>query len=158
MESFELQTPIGMAVIKGDEQGISSISLEEKAEFPSVQEIPGPLKEAVDQIKAYFKGDLKTFNLTLNPKGTDFQQRVWKELQKIPCGRTVSYLEVANALGDGKAIRAVAAANGKNPLWIVIPCHRVIGKDGSLTGYAGGLWRKEWLLNHEHAVKQQTLF
>jgi methylated-DNA-[protein]-cysteine S-methyltransferase len=79
-------------------------------------------------------------------------------LLKIKYGKTKSYLEQSKALGDVKAIRAMATANGKNPLWIVIPCHRVIGSDGSLTGYAGGLWRKEWLLNHENPVKQQSLF
>jgi methylated-DNA-[protein]-cysteine S-methyltransferase len=94
----------------------------------------------------------------LNPSGTDFQKSVWKALQDIPYGKTVSYLDLSKTLGDVKAIRAVAAANGKNPLWIVVPCHRVIGSDGSLTGYAGGLHRKKWLLAHENPVKQQTLF
>ncbi|HDZ14815.1 MAG TPA: methylated-DNA--[protein]-cysteine S-methyltransferase, partial [Pricia sp.] len=94
----------------------------------------------------------------LNPKGTDFQKRVWKTLETIPYGKTVSYLEISKILGDVKAIRAVAAANGKNPLWIIVPCHRVIGSDGSLTGYAGGLHRKKWLLDHENPVKQQSLF
>ena len=97
-------------------------------------------------------------SIKLNPKGTEFQKNVWKELVKIPYGKTVSYLDLAKKLGDAKAIRAVAAANGKNPLWIIVPCHRVIGSDGSLTGYAGGLHRKQWLLNHENPAKQQTLF
>jgi methylated-DNA-[protein]-cysteine S-methyltransferase len=83
---------------------------------------------------------------------------VWQELLKISYGKTESYQKITNKLGDPKAIRAVANANGKNPLWIVIPCHRVIGSDGSLTGYAGGLWRKKWLLNHENPIKQETLF
>ena len=94
----------------------------------------------------------------MNPKGTDFQKKVWQELLKISYGKTESYQKITNKLGDPKAIRAVANANGKNPLWIVIPCHRVIGSDGSLTGYAGGLWRKKWLLNHENPIKQETLF
>jgi methylated-DNA-[protein]-cysteine S-methyltransferase len=106
----------------------------------------------------YFKGNRDSFNLTVNPKGTVFQIKVWKALLKIKYGKTKSYLEQSKTLGDVKAIRAVATANGKNPLWIVIPCHRVIGSDGSLTGYAGGLWRKAWLLNHENPVKQQSLF
>ena len=100
----------------------------------------------------------KEFHIKTNPKGTDFQKKVWKALLKIPYGKTISYLDLSKRLGDVKAIRAVAAANGKNPLWIVIPCHRVIGSDGSLTGYAGGLHRKKWLLNHEGPVKQQSLF
>lgn len=83
---------------------------------------------------------------------------MWQELLKIPYGKTESYQKITNKLGDPKAIRAVANANGKNPLWIVIPCHRVIGSDGSLTGYAGGLWRKKWLLDHENPIKQETLF
>jgi methylated-DNA-[protein]-cysteine S-methyltransferase len=98
------------------------------------------------------------FSLKLNPEGTPFQKQVWNELQKIPFGKTISYLELSKRLGDVKAIRAVANANGKNPLWIVVPCHRVIGTDGSLTGYAGGLHRKQWLLEHESLNKQQSLF
>jgi len=92
------------------------------------------------------------------PEGTDFQRKVWKQLLNIPFGTTVSYLNLAQDLGDVKAIRAVASANGRNPLWIAVPCHRVIGSDGSLTGYAGGLWRKKWLLEHENPPKQTSLF
>ncbi|NJW55210.1 methylated-DNA--[protein]-cysteine S-methyltransferase, partial [Salinimicrobium oceani] len=98
------------------------------------------------------------FNLKLNPQGTEFQKKVWQALLNIPYGRTASYMELSKEIGDPLAIRAVAAANGKNPLWILIPCHRVIGSDGSLTGYAGGLWRKKWLLEHEQQEKQQSLF
>ena len=94
----------------------------------------------------------------MNPQGTAFQQSVWNELLHIPFGSTRTYLEQTKQLGDVKAIRAVASANGKNPIWIVIPCHRVVGSDGSLTGYAGGIWRKKWLLEHESGAKQQTLF
>ena len=109
-------------------------------------------------MKEYFEGNRVVFTFLMNPKGTVFQQKVWKALSEIPYGRTLSYLELSKRLGDVKAIRAVASANGKNPLWIVVPCHRVIGSDGSLTGYAGGLWRKKWLIDHENPVKQQTLF
>ena len=98
------------------------------------------------------------FKLKLNPQGTEFQQKVWKELLTIPYNKTRTYLEQTKAIGDVKAIRAVASANGKNPIWILIPCHRVVGSDGSLTGYAGGLWRKKWLLDHENPIKQQSLF
>ena len=120
--------------------------------------IPKELKEAVLQLQEYFNGKRTEFSLQINPSGTDFQLKVWQELLNIPYGKTYSYLELSKKLGDVKAIRAVASANGKNPLWIVIPCHRVIGTDGSLTGYAGGLWRKKWLLEHENPVKQESLF
>jgi len=152
-----LETPIGTAKIAGDENGINSISvLDEK--IPSTQDIPDCLVEAVKELDAYFKGNLKEFTLKLNPIGTEFQKRVWKALAEVNYGKTRSYMGLTKELGDEKAIRAVAAANGKNPLWIVIPCHRIIGSDGSLTGYAGGLWRKQWLLNHEQENKQMSLF
>ena len=120
--------------------------------------IPLELKETVNQLQEYFDGKRTDFTFKLNLKGTDFQQKVWRELSKIPFGKTISYLDLAKKLGDPKVIRAAASANGKNPIWIVIPCHRVIGTDGSLTGYAGGLWRKKWLLEHENPSNQQSLF
>ena len=104
--------------------------------------IPEELKEAVLQLQDYFDGKRTTFTFPLNPSGTDFQKKVWDELLHIPFGKTCSYLDLSKKLGDVKAIRAVASANGKNPLWIVVPCHRVIGTDGSLTGYAGGFGEK----------------
>jgi methylated-DNA-[protein]-cysteine S-methyltransferase len=112
----------------------------------------------VTQLNDYFEGKRTEFDVLLNPQGTDFQKKVWNGLLQIPYGKTMSYLELSKQLGDVKAIRAVASANGKNPLWIIIPCHRVIGTDGSLTGYAGGLWRKKWLLELENPSPQQTLF
>lgn len=157
MKKARVKTPLGVALIEGDMNGISKISVEEDAEVFST-EIPSALKESILQLHEYFEGKRKEFTFKLNPKGTDFQQRVWQELLKIPFGKTTSYLELSKQLGDVKAIRAVAAANGKNPLWIVVPCHRVIGSDGSLTGYAGGLWRKKWLLEHENPSPQQSLF
>ncbi|HSJ11468.1 MAG TPA: methylated-DNA--[protein]-cysteine S-methyltransferase [Gillisia sp.] len=150
-------TPLGSAEISGNEDGITSIQILNKAQ-PESNDIPEILIPAVGQLTAYFNGDLKTFSLKLNPEGTPFQKKVWDALTQIPFGTTMSYLELSQKLGDVKAIRAVAAANGKNPLWIVVPCHRVIGSDGSLTGYAGGLWRKKWLLEHEHPPAQQSLF
>jgi len=112
------------------------------------------------QLKNYFEGSLKEFDLPLKFEGTGFQNKVWTELTNIPFGKTLSYLQMAKNLGDEKCIRAAASANGKNPFAIVVPCHRVIGKDGSLTGYAGELWRKQWLLDHEEKVcgKFQKLF
>jgi methylated-DNA-[protein]-cysteine S-methyltransferase len=156
METVYIKTPLGIASITGDEIGISEISVLEEG-IVSV-EIPTVLQEAVSQLNDYFEGKRTDFDFKLNPKGTEFQQKVWRALLEIPYGKTRTYLEQSKVLGDVKAIRAVASANGKNPLWIVVPCHRVIGTDGSLTGYAGGLWRKKWLLEHENPTTQQSLF
>jgi len=152
-----LKTPLGHAQIEGDQQGISAVRVSDQEQTLN-SEIPEVLEEAVYQLKEYFRGDRKQFDLPLNPQGTKFQKRVWKELCKIPYGKSISYLDLSKKLGDPKAIRAVASANGKNPLWIIIPCHRVIGSNGDLVGYAGGLERKKWLLNHESPSKQQSLF
>jgi methylated-DNA-[protein]-cysteine S-methyltransferase len=156
METCYFKTPLGIAKIVGDLEGISEISIVTEALVTTNP--PKILKEAVSQLQAYFEGTRCDFNFKCNPKGTSFQQKVWQELGNIPFGKTMSYLDLSKKLGDVKAIRAVASANGKNPLWIVVPCHRVIGTDGSLTGYAGGLWRKKWLLEHENPNKQQSLF
>ena len=157
MKTVFINTPLGFTEIQGDENGISKIHvMNEDVEIST--KIPKELKEAVLQLQDYFDGKRTTFTFPLNPSGTDFQKKVWQELLQIPFGKTCSYLDLSKKLGDVKAIRAVASANGKNPLWIVIPCHRVIGSDGSLTGYAGGLWCKKWLLEHENPVKQETLF
>lgn len=107
------------------------------------------LQKCIDQLNEYFSGKRKTFDLPLNQEGTQFQQQVWQLLLQIPFGKTISYHQLATQYGDLKAIRAVASANGKNNLAIIVPCHRVIGSNQSLTGYAGGLWRKKWLLEHE---------
>ncbi len=157
MEKAHIQTPIGIAQIEGDINGLGSISVLNTQETIT-DIIPEVLEDAVYQLNEYFNGSRKVFNLDLNPQGTDFQKKVWKALLGIPYGKTNSYMQLSKTLGDPKATRAVAAANGKNPLWIVVPCHRVIGSDGSLTGYAGGLHRKKWLLEHESPVKQQSLF
>lgn len=156
MECCFISTPIGIAKIEGDEEGIAVISILESSQIST--SIPSILIEAVHQLNDYFLDKRDHFSFKINPKGTDFQLKVWRELLNIPFGKTISYLELSKRLGDAKAIRAVASANGKNPLWIVIPCHRVIGTDGSLTGYAGGLWRKKWLLEHESPSFQQSLF
>ena len=156
METAYIKTPLGIATIIGDENGISVISVADEGEISNT--IPTVLREAVTQLNGYFEGKRTDFNFKLNPKGTDFQKKVWNALLDISYGKTRTYLEQSKFLGDVKAIRAVASANGKNPLWIVIPCHRVIGTDGSLTGYAGGLWRKKWLLEHENPTTQQSLF
>ncbi len=157
METAYVETPLGVAKLIGDETGLSYISLlDESQKLTDV--IPEVLEDAVYQLNEYFAGKRTEFSLQLNPEGTPFQQKVWQALQEIPYGQTVTYGELSKSLGDPKAIRAVASANGKNPLWIVIPCHRVIGSDGSLTGYAGGLERKKWLLEHESPAKQLSFF
>ncbi|MGD1946462.1 MAG: methylated-DNA--[protein]-cysteine S-methyltransferase [Croceivirga sp.] len=156
METAVIETPLGFAEIKGDENGLISISILDEERATDI--IPEVLEDAVYQLHEYFKGSRKEFQLHLNPQGTEFQKKVWNALLNIPYGKTTSYLALSKQLGDVKAIRAVAAANGKNPLWIIVPCHRVIGSNGDLVGYAGGLYRKKWLLNHESPVKQQTLF
>jgi len=153
MQECIINSPLGFTKIVGDGQGIASVTVlnsEEKV----TDIIPQELEDCVDQLKEYFQGERQQFNFQINPKGTEFQKRVWQKLLSIPFGKTASYLELSKQLGDVKAIRAVANANGKNPLWIVVPCHRVIGSDGSLTGYAGGLQRKQWLLEHESPYKQ----
>ena len=152
-----IKTPLGIATITGDENGIASVCVLDK-ELDDFPQIPAVLQEAVSQIQAYFLGKRTYFTFKLNPSGTEFQKKVWAALLKVPFGKTISYQQLSIQLGDVKAIRAVAAANGKNPLWIVVPCHRIIGSDGSLTGYAGGIWRKKWLLEHENPLKQQSLF
>ena len=151
-----IPSPLGTTKIVGDENGVSVISILQEGELS--KKIPKELKDAVTQLNEYFEGKRQDFDFKINPKGTEFQQKVWQELLAIPFGKTMSYLDLSKKIGDVKAIRAVASANGKNPLWIVVPCHRVIGTDGSLTGYAGGLWRKKWLLEHESPSLQQSLF
>lgn len=152
-----IETPLGTARIKGDEDGIQSISIL-GSEVGVSDDIPVCLQIAAEQLREYFAGERTAFQLPLNPRGTAFQKRVWEALLTIPYGKTISYMELTQNIGDEKAIRAVAAANGQNPLWVVVPCHRVIGSDGSLTGYAGGLWRKKWLLEHESPYHQGVLF
>lgn len=156
METAYIKTPLGIATIMGDENGVSVISVADEGEVSAI--IPAILNDAISQLNDYFEGKRNDFTFKLNPRGTEFQQKVWKALLQIPYGKTRTYLEQSKILGDVKAIRAVASANGKNPLWIVVPCHRVIGSDGSLTGYAGGLWRKKWLLEHENPSLQQSMF
>jgi len=157
MQQAFIKTPLGITCITGDENGVNKISILDDTVEVS-QTIPAHLSDAVMQLNEYFEGRRNDFNFKLNPAGTDFQKRVWQALLSIPFGTTASYHALSKQLGDVKAIRAVASANGKNPLWIVVPCHRVIGSDGSLTGYAGGLWRKKWLLEHECPPVQGSLF
>ena len=153
-----LETPLGILEISGSEKGIRSVSFLDAMEVGRSEEVPKPLQVCLQQLQEYFEGRRTEFSLPLDPEGTEFQKRVWNRLLEIPFGETLTYGEQSAELGDVKAIRAVAAANGRNPLAIIIPCHRVIGADGSLTGYAGGLWRKKWLLDHENPPLQTSLF
>lgn len=157
MEKALLQTPLGNLLIEGDENGLTSLSIISD-EIKITHTNQKTLEDAIIQLQEYFEGKRKQFTIRLNPQGTNFQKKVWQKLLEIPFGTTINYQQLSNQLGDSKAIRAVANANSKNPLWIIIPCHRVIGSDGSLTGYAGGLWRKKWLLEHENPSLQQRLF
>ncbi len=144
-------SPIGAIEIKYDESfiyGFHFMSETDARKETHSAELPVVLK-ATAQLSDYFKGQLKQFDLPLQFTGTDFQKKVWQQLVSINFGKTISYLQLAKQLGDEKCIRAAASANGKNPFAIIVPCHRVIGTDGSLTGYAGQLWRKQWLLDHE---------
>lgn len=150
MTTTLFNSPLGLVRVAGDENGVTHIScVAVSADEPVDVALAEPVSQAVKQLTEYFAGERQTFDFLMNPAGTSFQQTVWRALLDVPFGTTLSYLGLTRRLGDEKAIRAVAAANGKNPLWIVMPCHRIIGSDGSLTGYAGGLWRKQWLLDHE---------
>lgn len=157
MQTAIINSPVGKIEIVGDDLGIVSVVFLDTEEVEISENIPSALAEVVFQLQQYFKGERRNFSVKLSMKGTDFQKRVWKELQKIDFGKTLSYQQIANQLGDPKVIRAAASANGKNPISIIIPCHRVIGSDGSLTGYAGGLHRKRWLLEHENPSSQKSL-
>lgn len=158
MHTVFMQSPIGVIEIVGNSEGVSSILFKDDVSLAISETIPKELNDVVTQLQEYFEGKRSTFNMKISPKGTDFQKRVWNELLNIPFGKTLNYQQIANKLGDPKVIRAAASANGKNPISIIIPCHRVIGSDGSLTGYAGGLHRKKWLLEHENPWQQQSLF
>lgn len=142
-------SPIGPLFIREENKMITHLSFQPLSCAGDILSETPLLSETKKQLDQYFAGRRKFFDLPLKPRGTDFQQKVWKELQKIKYGETVSYLEIAERVGNPKACRAVGMANHRNPIAIVIPCHRVVGKSGQLTGYAGGLHIKEFLLNLE---------
>lgn len=159
LQTIYYKSPIGILEIIGDEEGIQEITYMDD-DFPILNgkiEV-ATLHTCIAQLDEYFEGNRKEFTLKLNPQGTVFQQKVWNELLNVSFNTTRSYLQQSKAVGDVKAIRAVGTANGRNPISIIIPCHRIIGSDGSLTGYAGGIWRKKWLLEHESGYKQGSLF
>lgn len=154
---IDYQSPIGLVEITGTEEGVYSVLFTERdiLQYPLLENTPKSLIDCYQQLDLYFKGELETFTFPYIVEGTDFQKNVWNTLPSISYGKTGSYKDIAAAIGNEKAVRAVGSTNGKNKLCIVLPCHRIIGSNGSLTGYAGGLWRKEWLLEHEnkHAPK-----
>ena len=143
-----VESPIGIIEIQGIADAITDLNFvdkRQKADLPS----NAVIDKAAEQLREYFNGVRKEFTVTLDLEGTEFQKKVWRALLTIGYGKKVSYKYIAEAVGNPKAVRAVGAANGKNPISIIVPCHRIIGSDGSLTGYGGGIWRKEWLLRHE---------
>lgn len=154
--SYLLNSPLGTLALKATDEGVSEILFSK--EEPNSKPVPEVLVSAVHQLTEYFAGERQAFELKLNPEGTDFQQKVWELLLDIPFGHTCSYLDLARLMGDEKTTRAVGSANGRNPLAVVVPCHRVIGRDNSLTGYAGGLHNKKWLLEFEQGAVQGSLF
>ncbi|MBS1592680.1 MAG: methylated-DNA--[protein]-cysteine S-methyltransferase [Bacteroidetes bacterium] len=141
-------SPLGPVLITADERHILSVLVMDSRE-PIEESETEAIRQCKQQLQEYFDGQRKTFDLSLAQEGTPFQQKVWQQLTSIPFGQTITYMQLAKALGDPKSIRAAGTANGKNKLWIIVPCHRVVGADGRLVGYAGGLHRKKWLLDHE---------
>lgn len=150
MNELIIDSPLGNLRIVASQDAIHSLTF---TDLPiSNKSDTDLLTSTSKQLDEFFSGVRKKFDLPLAPEGSDFQQRVWQALQEIPFGKTVTYGELSEKLGDPNAVRAVGTANGKNPIAIIIPCHRVIGSDQKLTGYAGGIERKRWLLQHEGAL------
>lgn len=153
-----LASPVGKLLLTSDGTALTGLYLEEHGGSPmsapsaSCSRHEAPFVEAVTQLRAYFAGELESFALPLAGEGTDFQKSVWAALTTIPYGETRSYADIAAQIGKPGAARAVGLANGSNPISIIVPCHRVIGANGTLTGYGGGLERKRWLLEHEGAL------
>jgi len=155
MQTFKTyyKSPLGPIEIVGSKDSIIALDFVEDM-LPGDDELTFCVKECLKQVDEYFKGERREFFLNLQPEGTEFQKSVWRQLEKIPYGKTTSYGKVADVIGKPNASRAVGSANGKNPIAIIIPCHRVIGSDGSLTGYGGGVWRKRWLIGFERGEVQ----
>jgi methylated-DNA-[protein]-cysteine S-methyltransferase len=159
-----LDTPLGPLLLAGDDAGLKTINFQHgtaaikpAAGWEVASSFPAhPLARAVRQLNEYFDGRRRRFDLALAPTGTPFQQRVWRALREIPYGETISYAELARRIGEPRAVRAVGAANGRNPLPVVVPCHRVIGSDGTLTGFRGGVHLKAGLLDLERRALDAT--
>lgn len=144
-------TPLGNAQIVAEDGNITKVSIRDDEVQETTSDSP-VLSEAIKQLREYFDGERKDFDLPIKQPGSNFQQKVWNQLLQIKYGTTITYQQQSLQMNNSLAIRAIAAANGRNNLWILVPCHRVIGSNGSLTGYAGGLWRKKWLLEHEARI------
>lgn len=145
-----INSPVGWLKLQSTESDLTAVCFDaEEGENSAIQ--PKILQDAESQLQEYFTGKRKSFNLQLAPEGTEFQQKIWQLVQKVDFGTTASYLEIAIQSGSEKNTRAVGLANGKNSIPIIIPCHRIVGSSGKLTGYAGGIERKRWLLNHERS-------
>ncbi len=147
-----VETTIGTLEVTSNEDAIISLSFRDQRKLPESVVKPPVLNSCLEQLDQYFRKTRVNFSLHLAPEGTPFEQRVWEALLTIPHGRTATYRDIAAAVGNPRAVRAVGRANGRNPIPIIIPCHRIIGSNGKLTGYGGGLWRKEWLLRHEGSL------
>ncbi|MCH7323525.1 methylated-DNA--[protein]-cysteine S-methyltransferase [Solibacillus sp. MA9] len=148
---LDYDSPIGIIEITGTEKYITSILFPERelVEHKQVEQMPEIINTCYRELDEYFNGKRKDFTVAYHFEGTEFQNSVWQALTTVPFGKTASYKEIAQQIGNEKAVRAVGMTNSKNLISIIVPCHRVIGASGKLTGYAGGIWRKEWLLEHE---------
>jgi methylated-DNA-[protein]-cysteine S-methyltransferase len=155
-KAMYFNTPVGLLEIQSTEVGLRAVNFVDAIHFEEEENAYNLL--TINQLCEYFDEKRTTFDVPFDMEGTPFQQRVWHELLNVPFGKTRSYMDISRALGDPKAIRAVGTANGANKIAIIIPCHRIIGSDGSLTGYAGGLYRKKWLLDFEIPPVQTVLF
>lgn len=156
MDIYYFDSPLGTIKVRGDVAGVQEVVFEE----PLLNEnnsVPSSLLPCVNQLQQYFAGERRDFDIPINPQGTAFQKAIWALLSQLPYGRTLSYLKLSSLYGNTKAVRAVAAAIGKNPILVITPCHRVVGSDGTLVGYAGGMDRKKKLLELEGYPIQQTL-
>jgi methylated-DNA-[protein]-cysteine S-methyltransferase len=162
-----IESPVGELTLTATDEGLTGVYFDRGSHPPPEREVRSWVKDdgshgrasavlasARAQLASYFSGERTDFDLPLAPRGTDFQRRVWMELRAIEFGETTSYGDIARKIGSPKAVRAVGAANGRNPIPIIVPCHRVIGSNGSLTGFGGGIERKHWLLAHEGAIGQ----
>ena len=148
-------SPIGLLLIEANEDAITALSFVDSRE--KIDQSSAVIEKCIQELGEYFSGKRNSFSVLLKFNGTTFQNKVWNQLLNIPFGKTISYLQLAAGLGDVKSIRAVGTANGRNPIAIIVPCHRVIGSNGSLVGYGGGLWRKQWLIELESGYKQSKL-
>ena len=159
-EKAYFKSPIGLLELRGTSKGLSNIIFLNESNFSDIDLdiIPECLHECVNQLNEFFTGKLKEFTLPLDYKGSAFQCKVWKKILDIPYSKVVTYSELSEIVRNLDSIRAVASANSKNPIPIIIPCHRVVGVNHKLVGYSGGIWRKEWLLNYESGITQTTLF